>query len=630
MNRKSDFESFLQRFEVLTKNAEDYVTGVNQEISEDSENDIKNLLKNFYDVLKSTEDGKIGKNALPKLLIENFDDEQIWQQIELLNSDYSRSFSTNLTRLKNGSEIIFPTRKIISESPTKPLEDVEDEQSDSEEDIEDGSDMPSISDDESKEIAKKRKKPKNSDSDGTGNIRDDKKPSIVDDDFFKLSEMEDFLLAAEKSENADNDNEDSEDEVDYFDDIPSDDEDGDEKKLKYKDFFADPRGSSALMNNGEGLEDEGEEGGGSDDDQEGSLENLGHKTTGEVDDDDDEDDYDDEENDDVAEKMRLGMENSDDESENDDYDDDEEENEEKMETDSNSDGGAQEKSDPSKPKSTMELREERLKKKIKELEDRALSDKPWQMKGEISADSRPQNSLLEEVLEFDMTAKPAPVMTEATTERLEDIIIRRIKDKAWDDVERKVKPVENISEFKKRLVLDQEKSKESLAEIYEKEFIKQRDAAASVGLGTPEFKEPEEPPEHKKIKSMMVALFSKLDALSNYHYTPLPAAPDVKIVNNLPAITMEEVAPVTATDANLLAPEEVLGKKKRELMSKEERTATDRKRERRKKKKFQRVKKMREDQKERKNKDKPQKFTKAKAFENLKKLTKFKNVKVVS
>lgn len=57
-------------------------------------------------------------------------------------------------------------------------------------------------------------------------------------------------------------------------------------------------------------------------------------------------------------------------------------------------------------KSSLELRQERLKKKIEELEQNAISEKSWQLKGEIRADDRPQNSLLEEIVEFDLTSRP--------------------------------------------------------------------------------------------------------------------------------------------------------------------------------------------------------------------------------
>ena len=105
-------------------------------------------------------------------------------------------------------------------------------------------------------------------------------------------------------------------------------------------------------------------------------------------------------------------------------------------------------------------------------------------------------SLLEDSVDFDPMTAPAPVVSEETTQVIEDIIRQRILDQvaissslslfqplelqAWDDVERKVKPQEKPYDYQRARPLNQEKSKQSLAEVYAEKYISHTHVQVSV------------------------------------------------------------------------------------------------------------------------------------------------------
>lgn len=324
-----------------------------------------------------------------------------------------------------------------------------------------------------------------------------KKSSIVDDKFFKLEELDEYLTKEEKKEKQNEKNEEKSDDefVDLFNDFSDNDNKTEEAKLlKYADFFDSPESEDENLDNSiqhKETNDEEELEENELDDNE-LLESLDSDSNNEIDVDNEM-----EEKSSSKKKVTFNLTNDSDE------------------TDSLENKNINKEVDV-EIKSSLEMRQERLKNKIGKLEEEALAEKSWQLKGEVSASNRPQNSLLEEFVEFDITTRPPPVITEQTTLKLEDIIKQRIKDKAWDDVQKKFKPVETPLEYKKKLILNQEKSKESLSQIYENEYLKQKEALNPDNTE----KEEEEPKLHTEIREMMHSVFSKLDALSNFHYTP--------------------------------------------------------------------------------------------------------------
>ena len=533
--------------------------------------DIENMLQNMYAVTIQSDRDEMGNpEILPELVVEDMDVEQLWQQLELRNNAIFSGLITKTAKLLSLREQKLEVHLKEDEDEenqkdeTLSGEEEEDEENLDEDDNElrqmeedDGNEESGEEEEEDEDLFQEKVKRK----------QRPKRKSVVDDKFFKLDEMESFLEAEEAKEERKQKGKlhaKDDDGINYFtEDLGDEGEDSDEEDSNpaYKDFFEED-------------DDEAEE-----DQNKNKKLNKKHakdhfaNNDNEMEADEAEEDAEAEQydNEDLEEDEQEEIEN--------------EENSMQVASEDDSDSDEEAKKKGDEPQSSFELRQTRLEQRIREYEAEVLGDKPWQLKGEIQATSRPQNSLLEEVLEFESTVRPAPVITEETTRCLEDIIRQRIKDQAWDDVERIVKPVKTPQEYRKQLVLDQEKSKESLAHIYEKQY--QNELEKLNPNRDPN--DPEEPKEHQEIRKLMRDLFVKLDALSNFHFTPKPVAPEPKIITNTPAVAMEEVAPVAFSDAKLLAPEEVFRGPKHELVGKTERTKTDKNRAVRKKKSKQRA-----------------------------------------
>ena len=231
--------------------------------------------------------------------------------------------------------------------------------------------------------------------------------------------------------------------------------------------------------------------------------------------------------------------------------------------------------------SKYEKQQRRIQAQIDELEEFNASDKPWQLKGEVGGGARPMDSLLQEDLDFDVMTRAAPEITEETTVSLEDMIVQRIKDSAYDDVERKEDP-KNMAAYQPadRIELDGDKSTVGLGELYEDDY--QRQASGSAATASEERVEK----QHAEITELLGTLNTQLNALTNFHFTPPNVHAEITVQTNAPAISLEEAQPAAGSTASQMAPEEIYGKSKGDSKGDSEKTTTDKKRERRAKKKL--------------------------------------------
>lgn len=202
--------------------------------------DFKSLTKTLYDLHKAHEPADCKGSPLEQLVIQNFDEEQIWQELELQNDAL-------LTHFEEAVE------QAVTDDTITLFEDAEEEE---EEDVDNGEiannlEESAVEDDDDKDKEEKtnqRLKPSasNEDDDFSGEDSDldfdvdrfeeqnkqkpsaakssksksNRTPSKLDDRFFKLSEMEAFLDDMDRREG----NESVKEDVDYFQNLPSDDD----------------------------------------------------------------------------------------------------------------------------------------------------------------------------------------------------------------------------------------------------------------------------------------------------------------------------------------------------------------------------------------------------------------------
>lgn len=448
---------------------------------------------------------KAPKCPISSLLTDDFDAEQIWQQIDLQAQPLIASLKKRVKNLDKTSETL---SLLVNDHEPKPTRgdqgrEVDDADEDSgDEDMDAEVERTVSSEFEESDEQEPEKEEASEDEDEN---EEDGEKGVLEDRFFKINDLEKFLNEAEvqglepPKESAEDDDDESLDVENDDEDDEDDDEDeetgkdfgkggGFDKSTKYsmyEDFFGGRKKPQSKKHFAS--DNEPEEMNSGDDD--------------------------------------IEMNSGDDEIHDSDQDAEQ----------------------PTGKSSTHERQKEKIRKKIEQLEKENLETKSWIMQGEVTAARRPKNSALEVELDFVHNTRPAPVITEEVTSSLEDIIKRRIAEEQFDDVQ--PKPTLPSSAPKEQIKLDENKSEKGLAEIYEAEYM-QRTGLASAPVSSSD-----------ALKNEAALLFKrlclKLDALSHFQFTPKPVIEDMSIQANVPALAMEEIAPVAISEASMLAPEEL-------------------------------------------------------------------------
>ncbi|EOY20756.1 U3 small nucleolar ribonucleoprotein mpp10 isoform 4 [Theobroma cacao] len=479
------------------------------------------------------------KSPFDQLLIEGFDAEQIWQQIDLQSQPLLYTLRREVKKFEKNPEEISKLKeaieggkkkKVVEEKGTDDIDDDDDDDDDLDMDDDDDYD-----DDEEEEEKKERGREEESEREGEEMELEGEEKGGIEDKFLKIKELQEYLEEDEAKEYGLKKNKKTKTETKKKEEDTEEEEEGEDEEEEEEEDD----------DNDEAEEEEDELGlfDGDDEDDEDSLENARY-----------EDFFGTKKNKGPKEKAKSR---------------------DRFEGDSGSD----DEQDFDKRKDGLSTHEEELKKlqsKIEQMEKANLDPKVWTMRGEVTAAQRQKNSALEVDLDFEHNVRPAPVITEEVTASLEDLIKTRISEGLFDDVQKSRSLSSKAPRETKEL--DDNKSKKGLAEVYEEEFVQKTDPAAAPLSFSDELK--------KEASMLFKKLCLKLDALSHFHFTPKPVVEDMSIQTNVPALAMEEIAPMAVSDAAMLAPEEVFAGKG-DIKEEAELTRSERKRRRaNKKRKF--------------------------------------------
>jgi U3 small nucleolar RNA-associated protein MPP10 len=211
--------------------------------------------------------------------------------------------------------------------------------------------------------------------------------------------------------------------------------------------------------------------------------------------------------------------------------------------------------DSNVPRSTHEKQRARIADEIRRLEAANVAKKEWMLTGEARAVERPVNSLIEEDLDFERVGKPVPVVTNETTEDIEELVKRRILAKEFDEVIRRRPGAADVESSRRgRFELADTKPQQSLAEMYEADHLKATDA---------NYVDPKNQKlmrEHAEVTDLWKEISSKLDLLCNLNYKPQTPQISINVVSDAPTIMMEDARPTAGSAVggpSALAPQEI-------------------------------------------------------------------------